>query len=485
LFIKLAKELDNKADINLDGTVNSVDYSALLTGLLNQGAIGNISQEGRLSLVLTTESATLDEEFIVDILADGGQKSADGVDVLLSFDPAVISLVQINETKAFKDYFQMQELEGLVKITALADKDNPAEGTNVVASLTFKAFQEGETKIEFSLNEDDTTDSNITGRFTGRDVLTTVDNLRLNITADGITATTETVGVKGTSLARIIFLGILIIGGAVVLFFLGLYIKRNYLDAKKEEILDAYLTAWDRFFIPSDTTYNLSLEELGVTDPRDLIRIRTSDMSYGLGKKLAYLWAEQVSDRRNRMWEFRRDAHTEREVSITFIPGDANLVISTKFDFISRLVTHGGKVTTQIGDFKTGRLWEQDDLFAEVLRVQAQLMLLLAEKYTVEGLEEKVNLKKEDKDYILRNSSFSNLATVGRSMFVYRIFSKESGELQRISVLTSRDDRETFIDWMNGLVDEMYKYEAEVRALLSSNKEFKLAGVQLRKPLTF
>ena len=236
LFIKLAKELDNKADINLDGTVNSVDYSALLTGLLNQGAIGDISQEGRLSLVLTTESATLDEEFTVDILADGGQKSADGVDVLLSFDPAVISLVQINETKAFKDYFQMQELEGLVKITALADKDNPAEGTNVVASLTFKAFQEGETKIEFSLNEDDTTDSNITGRFTGRDVLTTVDNLRLNITADGITATTETVGVKGTSLARIIFLGILIIGGAVVLFFLGLYIKRNYLDAKKEEI---------------------------------------------------------------------------------------------------------------------------------------------------------------------------------------------------------------------------------------------------------
>ena len=256
-------------------------------------------------------------------------------------------------------------------------------------------------------------------------------------------------------------------------------------NAKKEEILDAYLTAWDRFFIPSDTTYNLSLEGLGVTDPRDLIRIRTSDMSYGLGKKLAYLWAEQVSDRRNRMWEFRRDAFTEREVSITFIPGDANLVISTKFDFISRLVTHGGKVTTQIGDFKTGGLWEQDDLFAEVLRVQAQLMLLLAEKYTVEGLEEKVNLKKEDKDYILKNSSFSNLTTVGRSMFVYRIFSKESGELQRISVLTSREDRETFIDWMNGLVDEMYKYEAEVRALLSSNKEFKLAGVQMRKPLTF
>ena len=99
--------------------------------------------------------------------------------------------------------------------------------------------------------------------------------------------------------------------------------------------------------------------------------------------------------------------------------------------------------------------------------------------------EEKVNLKKEDKDYILKNSSFSNLTTVGRSMFVYRIFSKESGELQRISVLTSRDDREIFIDWMNGLVDEMYKYEAEVRALLSSNKEFKLAGVQMRKPLTF
>ena len=149
------------------------------------------------------------------------------------------------------------------------------------------------------------------------------------------------------------------------------------------------------------------------------------------------------------------------------------------------MTNQGGKVTTQIGDLKTGRVWDQEDLYAEVLKVQAQTMLLLAEKYTVEGLDQRVNLEKRGRDFLLRNSTFWNLATVGRSMFVYRIFSRESGELQRISVLTSREDRKAFIDWMGRLVDKMYKYEGEIRDLLSSNKEFKLAGVQLRKPLFF
>lgn len=253
--------------------------------------------------------------------------------------------------------------------------------------------------------------------------------------------------------------------------------------AGKDQILDAFLTAWDRFFRPPDTTYNLSLEGLGVTDPRDLKRIRTSDTSYELGRKLAVLWAEQASDRRNRMWEFRQSAFTEREVSVTFIPADVNLVISTKFDFISRLTNRGGKVTTQIGDLKTGKFWEHQDLYGEVLRVQAQLMLLMAEKYTVEGLDQRVNLEKRGRDYILRNSSFWNLTTVGRSMFVYRIFSRETGELQRISVLTSREDREAFMEWMKKLLQKMYTYEAEVRSLINSNIEFRLAGVQMRKPL--
>ena len=81
-------------------------------------------------------------------------------------------------------------------------------------------------------------------------------------------------------------------------------------DSQKEEILDAYLTAWDRYFTSPDAPYNLSMEGFGVTDQKDSRRIRISDISYEFGRKLAVLWAEQVSDRRNRMWEFRQEAFT-------------------------------------------------------------------------------------------------------------------------------------------------------------------------------
>ena len=236
LFNKSLQNTDQQGDINIDGIVNSLDYSALLTGLLNEGGINNISEDGRLILALNSESAAAGEEFTVDLIADVGENSADGVDIVLSYDPTMVSLVQVNETKAFTNYTKSQELEGLLRLTALADKDEPVVGINVVASLIFEALQEGESRIEFSLGEGDTIESNIASRLSGQDTLSTVDNLLLNVTPDGISAITETVNAKGSSLARTIFLGILILGSAVVLLLLGLYIKRNYLDANKQEV---------------------------------------------------------------------------------------------------------------------------------------------------------------------------------------------------------------------------------------------------------
>ena len=236
IFNKSLQNTDQQGDINIDGIVNSLDYSTLLTGLLNEGGINNISEDGRLILALNSESAAAGEEFTVDLIADVGENSADGVDIVLSYDPTMVSLVQVNETKAFTNYTKSQELEGLLRLTALADKDEPVVGINVVASLIFEALQEGESRIEFSLGEGDTIESNIASRLSGQDTLSTVDNLLLNVTPDGISAITETVNAKGSSLARTIFLGILILGSAVVLLLLGLYIKRNYLDANKQEV---------------------------------------------------------------------------------------------------------------------------------------------------------------------------------------------------------------------------------------------------------
>ena len=236
LFNKYAKDVDTKGDLNVDNAVNALDFSALLTGLLNNGKIEGVGQDGRLSLKLTTESAKMGEEFTVDVLADTGEKAEDGVDAVISFDTSKLSLSQLNKTNAFKDYTQIQEFEGLVRITALADKDKPISGTNVIATLTFEALSEGETKVEFSLADKGTTESNIASRFSGQDMLASVDNLILDITSDGITGTAETVNAKGSGLSKTIFFGVLILGTAIVLFLLGLFIKRKYLEANKEEV---------------------------------------------------------------------------------------------------------------------------------------------------------------------------------------------------------------------------------------------------------
>ena len=54
--------------------------------------------------------------------------------------------------------------------------------------------------------------------------------------------------------------------------------------------------------------------------------------------------------------------------------------------------------------------------------------------------------------------------------------------MDRVVVLTDRKSRDLFVKFMHWLVGKMYEHEDEIRALLSSKQEFKLAGVKMKKP---
>src|SRR3989344_2557811 len=253
--------------------------------------------------------------------------------------------------------------------------------------------------------------------------------------------------------------------------------------AGEADILQANLVAWEKFFKPPEpSSYNLGLAGFGVINEDEAGDIMVGQGAYELGRRFAAFWAKQVSDRGNRMWEFKRGYLTEREVGLTAIPKDINLVISTNFDFISRVEPSSKFVTTQIGDLKTGRMWDIDDLYGEILKLQAQLMLLLAEKYTVDGLGGKGELEKRGRYYILKQSAFGNLATMGRSLFTYRVIPRDTMVMDRLVVLTDRKSRDLFVKFMHWLVGKMYEHEDEIRALLSSKQEFRLAGVRLKRP---
>jgi hypothetical protein len=166
----------------------------LLTGLINKGKVEKSGGDTNLSFFITAKGSGLGKDFTVDILADTPNTSSDGVDILLTYDPSMIYLKKIMKSAAYSEFPFLLGSDGKIQITALARKDEPNTGLNVVATLVFEAMKEGETKIDYTVREPFTTDSNIAGRLTGSDILTAVDSLNLDIGPDDIVSTIERVG---------------------------------------------------------------------------------------------------------------------------------------------------------------------------------------------------------------------------------------------------------------------------------------------------
>lgn len=186
-------EADRRADLKLDQAINALDYSVLLTGLINKGKVEKRGGDTNLSFFITAKGSGLEKDFTVDILADTPGVSSDGVDILLTYDTSMVYLKKVMKSSAYSEFPFLLGSDGKVQITALARKDEPNTGLNVVATLIFEAIKEGDTKIEYTVREPLTTDSNIAGRLSGSDILTTVDSLNLDIGSDDIVSTIERV----------------------------------------------------------------------------------------------------------------------------------------------------------------------------------------------------------------------------------------------------------------------------------------------------
>lgn len=125
------------------------------------------------------------ETIPVEIILDTGGGSADGVDIVLKFDPNTLeaSSDSISLGTIFPEYpVKKVEKDGIVRITALTSLQGEGySGLGTFARVDFKAKASGKAKVSLGFTPGSTIDSNVVGVSQGDDMLKEVQNLEVEV----------------------------------------------------------------------------------------------------------------------------------------------------------------------------------------------------------------------------------------------------------------------------------------------------------------
>lgn len=116
--------------------------------------------------------------FPVGIIVDSGGKSVDGVDVVISYDPAKVRIAggKVNPTGVFSEVplNQVDTVAGKIRFSALTFDPQPVAG--VVGTFSFTPLSASEVNFQIDYTPGATTDSNIAEHGSAIDVLGKVEN---------------------------------------------------------------------------------------------------------------------------------------------------------------------------------------------------------------------------------------------------------------------------------------------------------------------
>lgn len=127
-------------------------------------------------------SADAGKEFTVEIKLDTEKKMTDGADVILRYDPEKIEVIGIIPGITYPDYPIQKIEEGKISITGVAASTGPFfEGTDLFATVKFKALFGGEETVSIDFTQDSTVESNVALHGKGTDILTGVEDSILYI----------------------------------------------------------------------------------------------------------------------------------------------------------------------------------------------------------------------------------------------------------------------------------------------------------------
>lgn len=140
-------------------------------------------KKGTMSLILSPgQTVKAGQGVEAQLIFDSLSEKLAGIDAILTFDPKLITLAEINPNKELFDQIlvnQQQKDKGRIKITAYQPKNNIV-GKQTLANLTVKLLknQAAVLGIEF-LGPDRVTDSNLVSKATQKDILSSIQPLKL------------------------------------------------------------------------------------------------------------------------------------------------------------------------------------------------------------------------------------------------------------------------------------------------------------------
>ncbi|MBI3485599.1 hypothetical protein HY025_01495 [Candidatus Daviesbacteria bacterium] len=144
------------------------------------------ASSGSATLAVYPYGGTLNKgcSYLLNVGLNTGGLDTDGTDVVLFYDPTVLSILAIIDTRMYPNYVlnSIDNINGKISISALASASQPIHGKNILAQINFTVLPQTTattTTINFDFdpsNPTKTTDSNVTQTATILDILKTVYN---------------------------------------------------------------------------------------------------------------------------------------------------------------------------------------------------------------------------------------------------------------------------------------------------------------------
>lgn len=137
-----------------------------------------------LSLSASQTSAKIGDNVGVVIKLDSGNRKLDGVDLVIKYDPKVLSLSTDSFIKGpiFPEYTgqNIDQTKGVFSISSLTNNQQGKENKDgVLGSLTFKAIGKGSSLVSIDYEPNKTTDSNVIDSSLSKDILDKVTNISI------------------------------------------------------------------------------------------------------------------------------------------------------------------------------------------------------------------------------------------------------------------------------------------------------------------
>ncbi len=138
--------------------------------------------------LLGPSKVRLNEDFKVEVRLSVPETSADGVDLIIKYDPKLLDVVNLSSPMTVGTIYpaypvnSVDQALGEIIVSGTSSLDsNGFTGQGILGSISFKAKKLGQTSISLVFDKNSTQESNIVETKSGHDILEMVENLELSV----------------------------------------------------------------------------------------------------------------------------------------------------------------------------------------------------------------------------------------------------------------------------------------------------------------